>query len=86
MARHSAEPTGMAADPSLLIGPVAFVLGMAAALFLTGWLGSVLSLAVLGVGAYLLLIAAMALGGLLAYAAATATLRTLFPRRPERHD
>jgi hypothetical protein len=61
---------------------VAFVLGMAAALLLIGWLGSVVSLAVLGMGAYVVLIVAMALGGALAYAASG----WLAPRGAERHD
>ena len=61
-----------APNPSLVIGPVAFALGMAAALLLIRWLGSVVSLAVLGIGAYVVLIVVMALGGALAYVAATA--------------
>jgi hypothetical protein len=69
-------------NPTLFIGPVAFVLGMAAALLLVGWLGSVVSLAVLGIGAYVVLIVAMALGGALAYAASG----WLSARGAKRHD
>ena len=75
-----------ALNPSLFIGPVAFVLGMAAALLFIGWLGSVVSLGVLGIGAYVVLIIAMALGGVLAYAGATAASGWLSARGVERHD
>jgi hypothetical protein len=65
---------------SLLIGPVAFVLGMAAALLLVRWIGSLVSLAVLGIGAYVLLIVALTLGGAGAYAVATIGWRWLAGR------
>ena len=76
----------MARDPSLFVGPIAFMLGMVVALLLLGWVGSVVSLAVLGIGAYVVLIVAMPLGGLFAYAAATAASRRLVRGRAGRHD
>ncbi len=82
----SAQRRTTAPDPSLFIGPVAFVLGMATALLLMGWLGSIVSLAVLGIGAYVVLIVAMALGGVLAYAAATAASGWLSAQRAQHHD
>ena len=75
-----------ASNAPLFIGPVAFVLGMAAALLLIGWLGSVVSLSVLGIGAYVVLIVAMVLGGALAYAAAIAPSGWLSARGVDGHD
>jgi hypothetical protein len=74
----------MGGDPSLFIGPIAFVLGMIAALLLFRRIGSFVELAVLGIGAYALLIVALTLDGAAAYGAATIRWRRLVARRTDR--
>jgi hypothetical protein len=67
-----------------LIGAVSFVIGMAGGLWVLALIGSTLSLEPLGMGAYVLLIVVMALGGAVGFATGYAAIRWLMRRTASR--